>query len=119
MHGCIGSCMATYGHVLSCLVLHGLVWSSLFIYGHVWSWSCIVLYGIERRSCVNSYEFVCLTQLCTIRACYIYQSIASLMPQDSLIFSGSMVLEYESAPFRNANNSEESLAINVNKTHLN
>ena len=41
---------------------------------HVWSWSCMVingllLKGIESRSCVNSYEFVCLTQLCTIRAC--------------------------------------------------
>ena len=80
------SCMVMYGYLCYVwyghgMVIYGLIWSCMVMYGHLWP--CIVMYGnghvlscmglkgIERRSCVNSYEFVCLTQLCTIRACFI------------------------------------------------
>ena len=51
------------------------------MYGNGHVLSCMGLKGIERRPCVNSYEFVCLTQLCTIRACF------SVLLGDSLIIS--------------------------------
>ena len=51
--------MVMYGHLWPCIVMYGN--------GHVLS--CMGLKGIERRSCVNSYEFVCLMQLCMIHAC--------------------------------------------------
>ena len=81
--------MVIYGHVWSCMVTYVMydmvmVWLFMVLFDHAWScmvslWPCIVMYGnghvlsykelkgIERRSCVSSYEFVCLTQLCTIR----------------------------------------------------
>ena len=59
-------------HVWSCMVLCGQVYLYIVMYGHGHVLSCMGLKGIERRSCVYSYEFVCLTQLCTIRACFYY-----------------------------------------------
>ena len=87
--------MVIYGRVWSCMVIYVMydmvmVWLFMVLFDHAWSmvmyghlWPCIVMYGnghvlscmelkwIERRSCVNSYEFVCLTHLCTIRACFL------------------------------------------------
>ena len=74
MHSHVVSYMVIYGPVWPCVVMWGHVWSCMVIYVHVWSCMVInghLLKGIESRSSVNSYEFVCLTQLCTIRACFI------------------------------------------------
>ena len=65
-------------HVWSCMVLCGQVYLYIVMYGHGHVLSCMGLKVIERRSCVNSYEFVCLTQLCTIRACYVEEPVSGL-----------------------------------------
>ena len=57
--------------------MFGHDWSTIFMYGqwscvviHGWIWSRMVMYGLVS-SCVNLYECVKPTQLCTIRACFI------------------------------------------------